>query len=68
MDKTHSSWLSLAVTPHPFPSDPESTDLIDKPSLSADLRQSIVARLGEDASADRRLEGLVEQAGSDVPI
>jgi len=42
--------------------------LIEKPSLSSDLRQSIVAGLSGDSSGDRRLEELVGQAGADVPI
>ena len=35
---------------------------------SPELRQSIVAQLSDDASADRRLEELVGKAGADVPI
>ena len=42
--------------------------MIQNPSLPSDLRQSIVARLGDDASADSSLEELVGQAGTDVPI
>ena len=68
MDKTLSPCLFFAVIPPSSAPTPNQSELIEKPPLASGLRQSIVAGLSGDASADRRLKELVGQAGADVPI